>query len=77
MADAGAWLLVLEALSMGTLASAVLVVLVIAVAVVLLIAWDRLVGTALVGVSAGAVWAVAQSKGRWWFWPIVWSPCSW
>lgn len=47
------------------------VVVVIALALALLILWDRLVGTALVGVAAGATWLVAQSEGRWWFWPAV------
>jgi hypothetical protein len=35
------------------------------------VVWDRLVGTALVGIVAGATWAVAQSHGRWWFWLVV------
>jgi hypothetical protein len=46
-------------------------VVIIALALALLILWDRLVGTALVGVFAGAGWMVVQSKGRWWFWPVV------
>jgi hypothetical protein len=37
----------------------------------LAITWDRLVGTALVGVVAGTGWVVERSKGRWWFWPVL------
>ena len=48
-----------------------LVVVVIAVVMSAVIVWDRLVGTALVGVAAGATWVVAQSYGRSWFWPAV------
>jgi hypothetical protein len=48
-----------------------LVVIVAALGVAVVIVWDRLVGTALVGVVAGATWVVAQSHGRWWFWPVV------
>ncbi len=44
---------------------------VIAIVMALLILWDKLVGTALVGVAAGATWLVAQSGGRWWYWPVV------
>jgi hypothetical protein len=53
---------------MGTV---LFVVVVIALAMALMLLWDRLVGTALVGVVAGAGWMVAQSKGRWWFWPVL------
>lgn len=47
------------------------IAVVIALALSLVILWDRLVGTALVGVVVGAGWMVAQSKGRWWFWPAL------
>jgi len=47
------------------------VVVVIALGLALMILWDRLVGTALVGAAAGATWLVAESEGRWWFWPTV------
>jgi len=50
---------------------ALFVVVVIALALALLTVWDRLVGIALVGVAVGAAWLVAQSEGRWWFWPTV------
>jgi len=53
------------------LALVLFVVVVIALAVGLVILWDRLVGTALMGVVAGAGWMVVQSKGRWWLWPVV------
>jgi hypothetical protein len=56
---------------MGALGLAVLVVFAGALALAALILWDRLVGTALIGVAAGATWVVAQSQGRWWFWPVV------
>jgi hypothetical protein len=56
---------------MGTLGIAVLIAVVGLLALALLIMWDRLVGTAFVGVVAGAGWMVAQSKGRWWFWPVL------
>ena len=56
---------------MGTLGIAVLIAFVGLLALALLIMWDRLVGTAFVGVVAGAGWMVAQSKGRWWFWPVL------
>lgn len=47
------------------------VVVVSVLGLALLILWDRLVTTALVGVAAGATWVVAWSTGRWWFWPAV------
>lgn len=56
---------------MDGVALVALAVIVIALVVAVLIMWDRLVGTALVGVFAGATWVVAQSHGRWWFWPAV------
>jgi hypothetical protein len=48
-----------------------LAVIVVALVLAVVIVWDRLVGTALVGVVAGATWVVAQSEGRWRFWPVV------
>jgi hypothetical protein len=51
------------------IAAAVVVVLILAMALVIM--WDRLVGRALIGVVAGATWVVAQSSGRWWFWPAA------
>lgn len=48
-----------------------LAIIVIAFVMAVVIVWDRLVGTALVGVVASATWVVAQSNGRWWFWPVV------
>jgi hypothetical protein len=48
-----------------------LAVVVIAFALAITILWDRLVGKALVGVTAAAMWIVAQSVGRWWFWPVA------
>jgi len=54
-----------------TLTIVLFVVVVIALGLALLILWDRLVGTALVGVGVGATWLVARSEGRWWFWPAV------
>jgi hypothetical protein len=46
-------------------------VVVVVLALALLIWWDRLVGTALVGVATGATWLVARSADRWWFSPVV------
>lgn len=48
-----------------------LAVIVVAFVMAVVIVWDRLVGTAFVGVVAGATRVVAQSHGRWWFWPVV------
>ena len=56
---------------MSGFALVALAVIVIAVVMAVVILWDRLVGTALVSVVAGATWVVAQSHGRWWFWPSV------
>jgi hypothetical protein len=56
---------------MNGFALVALVVLVTALGVAVVIVWDRLVGTALVGGVAGATWVVAQSHGKWWFWPVV------
>jgi hypothetical protein len=53
------------------IALVVVAVIVLALVVALVIVWDRLVGTALVGVVAGATWVVALSHGRWWFWPVL------
>jgi len=47
--------------------AAIVVVFVMAVVIM----WDRLVVTALVGVVAGATRVVAKSHGRWWFWLVV------
>jgi uncharacterized membrane protein len=56
---------------MNGVALLALVIILIAVVMAVVIVWDRLVGTALVGVVAGATWVVAQSHGRWWFWPVM------
>jgi len=56
---------------MSGVALVALAVIVVAFVMALVIVWDRLVGTALVGVVAGATWVVAHSHGRWWFWPVM------
>ena len=56
---------------MSGVAVVALAVIVVAFVMAVVIVWDRLVGTALVGVVAGATWVVALSHGRWWFWPAV------
>jgi len=56
---------------MNGIAFVALVVIVAALSVAVVIVWDRLVGTALVGLATGAIWTAARSKGRWRFWPVV------
>ena len=61
---------IVAAKPMGVLGIAALAFFV-AVVVVVVVLWDRLVLSVLGGVAVGATWVVAQSKGRWWFWPVV------
>ncbi len=56
---------------MSGFALVALVVIVTALSMAVVIVWDRLAGTALVGLATGAIWTAAQSKGRWYFWPVV------
>jgi hypothetical protein len=56
---------------MNGIAVVALALVVAALVMGVVVAWDRLVGTALVGVVGGASWIVARSEGRWWFWPVL------